>query len=257
MVWQRQTALKRRNDTVNGISSFSLHILAMVFMLCDHMWATVIPGNLWLTCVGRLAFPIFAFLIVEGYFHTSNFKKYLLRLFVFALLSEIPSDLMYGGSWIYPFHQNVLWNFLLGLLFIKLTEVLKKKWKPWIFYPVTVILGLLFMILPLLLMIDYYHYGFLMILVFYIFRGNKWWQRLGQLAGMLFVNAYLFGGLVIPVEIGAFSFEFTQQSLAVLSLIPIWLYKGKQGYHNKAVRFCFYAFYPVHMLILWFITTLL
>ncbi len=119
-----------------GISSFTLHILAMIFMLCDHMWATVIPGNLWLTCVGRLAFPIFAFLIVEGFFHTSNFKKYILRLFVFALLSEIPFNLMYSGSWIYPFHQNVLWSFLLALLFLKLIEVLKKKWKAWIFYPV-------------------------------------------------------------------------------------------------------------------------
>lgn len=56
---------------------------------------------------GRLAFPIFAFMAVEGYFHTHSFQKYALRLLLFAVLSEVPFDLMYGGTWFYPVHQNV------------------------------------------------------------------------------------------------------------------------------------------------------
>lgn len=57
------------------LSAAALHIIAMVFMLMDHMWATVFPAQDWLTCVGRVAFPIFAFMAVEGYFHTRSFKN--------------------------------------------------------------------------------------------------------------------------------------------------------------------------------------
>ena len=107
------------------ISSCGLHILAMVLMFCDHLWATVVPGNDWLTDIGRLAFPIFAFMTVEGYFHTRNLKKYVLRLFVFALISEIPFNLMLGSRIFYPIHQNVLWTFLLGIAMIRWNEKAK------------------------------------------------------------------------------------------------------------------------------------
>ena len=91
-----------------NISAALLHIIAMALMLMDHLWATLLPAQDWLTCAGRLAFPIFAFMTVEGYFHTRSFKKYILRLLLFVVLSEIPFDLMYGGTWFYPVHQNVI-----------------------------------------------------------------------------------------------------------------------------------------------------
>ena len=93
--------MQNTNDTIPkhfDLSAAALHILAMLFMLMDHMWATVFPAQDWLTCVGRVAFPIFAFMAVEGYFHTHSFKKYALRMLLFAVLSEIPFDFMYGGT---------------------------------------------------------------------------------------------------------------------------------------------------------------
>lgn len=106
-----------------NLSWAMLHILAMGFMLCDHMWATLFPASDWLTCVGRMAYPIFAFLLVEGYFHTSSLPLYLLRVFAGAVFAEVPFNLMYGGSIIYPFHQNVLWTFLIALLLITFLEI--------------------------------------------------------------------------------------------------------------------------------------
>ena len=69
-----------------------LHIIAMTLMLMDHLWATLLPAREWLTCAGRVAFPIFAFMAVEGYFHTRSFKKYILRMLLFGLLRGRCSD---------------------------------------------------------------------------------------------------------------------------------------------------------------------
>ena len=118
------------------LSAAALHIIAMALMLMDHLWATLLPAQDWLTCAGRLAFPIFAFMAVEGYFHTRNLKRYALRLLLFALLSEVPFDLMYGGTWFYPVHQNVIWTLLLGLLGVHLMETVRKKQKLWVSLPV-------------------------------------------------------------------------------------------------------------------------
>ena len=180
-----------------------LHIIAMTLMLMDHLWATLLPAREWLTCAGRVAFPIFAFMAVEGYFHTRSFKKYILRMLLFAVLSEIPFDLMYGGTWFYPVHQNVLWTFLLGLLGVWLMEQVRKKGKTWMY-----------------------------------------------LAALYWLNVELLGGLMYPVQLFGMEFELCQQGLALLALIPIWLYRGRQGYHSKPFQYLCYAFYPVHMLLL-------
>lgn len=167
------------------LSAAALHIIAMALMLMDHLWATLLPAQDWLTCAGRLAFPIFAFMTVEGYFHTRNLKRYALRLLLFALLSEVPFDLMYGGTWFYPVHQNVIWTLLLG-------QVLTLYW----------------------------------------------------------INVVLLGGLMYPIRLFGMEFELCQQGLALLALVPIWLYRGRQGCHSKPFQYACYAFYPVHMLLL-------
>lgn len=247
--------MKTQNTNVTGsgkmdLSAATLHILAMAFMLMDHLWATLLPAQEWLTCVGRIAFPIFAFMAVEGYFHTHNLKKYLLRMLIFAVISEVPFDLMYGGTWFYPVHQNVIWTLMMGLAGIHLMETVRKKKSTFVYILVSAIVVILGGLLGTLSMVDYYGIGVLTVFIFYFFRGRKWWCLLGQMLALYWVNVELLGGLMYPIRLFGMEFELCQQGLALLALLPIWLYRGRQGYHSKPFQYFCYAFYPIHMLVI-------
>lgn len=231
-------------------TSMSLHLMAMVFMLCDHLWATVVPGNDWLTCIGRLTFPIFSFLIVEGYFHTYSLRKYVKRLLIFAILSEIPFNLVMGSSLFYPIHQNVLWTFLLGLGLIHLNEKAKRNGK--LVVSVLTAIGTIVLanVLGIILFVDYYNAGVLMILTFYFFRGRKWWNYIGQFLCMYYINVEMLSGYTYEFELFGLTHYFVRQGFALFALIPIWLYRGKEGYKNKVLQYVYYGFYPVHLLLL-------
>ena len=237
-------------------TSMSLHIMGMIFMLCDHLWGTIVPGNDWLTCIGRLTFPIFAFLIVEGYFHTRNLKKYVQRLLLFAVLSEIPFNLAMGSGVIYPIHQNVLWSFLIAIGLIHWNEKAKasrKLWQRILVGCVTVVLGY---ILGIFTMVDFYHAGILTVLVFYFFRQGKWWSYIGQFVCLWYINMEILGGFSYMITFMGQTLFVPRQGFALLALIPIWLYRGKKGYHSKWLQYFNYAFYPVHLLILGLIKVL-
>lgn len=267
-----------------GLSSFTLHILAMLFMLCDHMWGTIAGDQRWLTCVGRIAFPIFAFMIAEGFLRTSNVKKYLLRLFIFAIVSEIPFNLMMGGNVKGLGHQNVLWTFIIAILLILLCESIKRGLGKLFKMPEEVvekkdvlellvavckekrlIPGILFFGLTILAyiivtfagfiigtfsLVDYFGPGVVTVLVFYFFHKRNILTLIIQVLLIGYINVEMLAGMVYLVHPFGMELEIPEQGLALLALIPIWLYFGRQGYHKKWFRYFCYGFYPVHMLIL-------
>lgn len=208
-----------------GLSVFDLKCIAVFTMLIDHIGAFLYPQAIWMRYVGRLAFPIYCFLIAEGYIHTRDVKKYMGRLFLFALLSEIPYDLARNGMVFYKDHQNVFFTLLLGLICIYALDTLHSLWKS---AAVFAAVGLLthFIVRP-----DYGIGGIVMILLFYVFRGRtlEKWVSVGAL------NIAYYGGI---------------QSAAVLALIPIQLYNGSKG---RSAKYFFYAFYPVHLAAIYFI----
>lgn len=220
------------------MTSFALKLIACITMLIDHFTYIFIPfGSLWWVGrgIGRIAFPIYCFLLVEGFYHTSNRKKYLLRLLIFALISEIPFDLAFNG---FPGadtarlmnSQNVMWTLCIGFLLMMAYEGLKIKY-PWN-SPVFLLLGVLYILafsgLAAILSTDYDFKGVLFILIFYLFRRKIIWIAVG-----LAVVIALFS---IPLELAA-----------LFSLLFIVFYNGKEG---RKVKYVFYLFYPVHLLIL-------
>lgn len=232
------------------ISATGLHILAMVTMLCDHMGLTLFPGLLWMRCVGRIAFPIFAFLLVEGYFHTRSLPRYALRLLLFALLSEIPFDFMVSGRIYAPWSQNVLWTLLMGLGLIFLLEQVKQAKNLWLRLLGVGFSVLLAAILGEVLSADYGSAGLFTILVFYCFRGRQWYHFLGQFLGLAYIHCQLLSSYMLTLPVAGLSLSIPMQALATLSLIFLWLYRGKSGHRSKAMRTVNYLFYPVHMLML-------
>ena len=228
-------------------TSFSLHILAMLFMFIDHAGVILFPKVAILRCIGRLAFPIFAFLAVEGFFYTKNLKKYISRFFIWAIISEIPYNLLKTGTIKDFAHRNVLWTFLFGIILIYIIDTIRKRYGDGI-----ILLISLFLVIPvsyaysILVCADYRYAGIFTMFVFYLFRGNGHLNRICQFIALFVINTFLLsrsrvilGSIILP-----------WQPLALFALIPIWLYKGKQGYRNKFVKFFNYAFYPLHIIVL-------
>ena len=243
------STIKEKLNHLKCLNALQLKCIAMFLMLCDHAWATLLPDQLWLTAIGRIALPIFAYQIAEGFFLTRDRKKYLKRMFLFALISEIPFDLMAEGGFIAPMHQNVMFTFCEALLALMFLEWAKKKGKVAfvIALPVTLIMTA---VVGVFTFVDYMHYGVWTVIVFYLFR-NVPFGWLAELVCLFYINWEMIGGLVYPMTLFGRSFELPEQGLAVLALIPIWLYNGKQGPHSKKIQYACYAFYPVHMLVLY------
>lgn len=232
-----------------GISGFSLHIFAMVTMLIDHI-GYYFSDAIWLRAIGRLAFPIFAFLIIEGFFHTKSRLKYAIRLFAFGVISEVPFDLYFFDNVYYPFHQNVMWTFLISLLVIWAIDYTRSKLNsPW-WLIAAVLIGGVGCYIGDMAMVDYGGAGVLMVFVFYIFREPNVYNKIIQAALMIYINFFVLGGWTVDITILGYTFPLILQGLAVFSLIFIWLYKGRHGFYNKVVKYVYYGFYPAHLAIL-------
>ena len=220
-----------------------LKFLACAIMLLDHIGATLIPWGT-LRIIGRLAFPIFCFLLAEGAHYTRNPRNYLLRLGIGAILSELPFDLALFGSWSWQ-HQSVMITLLLGAMALL---AMKRMTQPLL----KILVLLLFACLADFMNTDYGGAGVLMIALFGLTRERKYgW--LVQLLGMYLICRWIIPGGAVWF-IGRYVFI---EIFAILALIPIWLYSGKKSTSSRAVQWVFYLFYPVHLWILYLISILL
>lgn len=175
--------------------------------------------------LGRLAFPIFCFLLVEGFEKTRNRKRYALRLLLFAMISEVPFDLLFSLKPVSWKCQNVFFTLLLGFLTMWGMEWIERKSRDletqWGLQILSVAAA---GFLAEKISCDYGAYGILAIGLFFLFREKRWLQL-------------LFG-------CGSFCWEWP----ACFSCIPISFYNGERGLQLKYV---FYAFYPIHLLLLY------
>ncbi len=245
-----------------GISGSTIKMIAIITMLIDHVAAAVldrvlISKGLWeantsvetarqfmqdhivlytldsiMRMIGRISFPIFCFLLIEGFLHTHNLKKYIGRMLLFAVVSEIPFDLAFMGKVCDFGYQNVFLTLAVGLLVLTGFQLVGKREE--MHRIVMVILhGLILaagMGTAFLIKSDYGAYGVLTIAVMYLLRKNRVWELL---AGCTILTVMSF-------------IEF----VSFIVILPVHFYNGRKGWNMK---YFFYFFYPVHLLILYMI----
>lgn len=259
-----QPAAFSQRVSLNGAQLKWIAILAMV---ADHGNARIVkpliqagmtglqPLSSLFNVIGRLAFPLFAFLIAEGAAHTHNRRKYLGRLLLFALITEIPFDLCFYGQMAYWQHQNVLFTLGLGVAGIMALDHFSGR--PLLQVCSAVALCLI----AQLASTDYGLIGVGLILVLYATRasrpalclfGGSWLLASSYLYA--FASAFLKGywprmRLAAIVQWGTQLLAY--EGWALLSLALICLYNGQRG--KGMNKYFFYAFYPGHMLLIWLI----
>ena len=239
-----------------GLPGSTLKLIAIVTMFIDHVGAAIVARILLqyradipvvtairgvmdyhtlyvvymtLRMIGRIAFPIFCFLLVEGFMHTRDREKYALRLGCFAAVSEIPFDLAFNGKVLEVGYQNVFFTLLLGLLTMMAYDAVmnQSRWSVWKRTALSTIAILAGMFAAEFLSTDYGALGVLCIMVFYLFRRSR----------------------IQQVVFGCLAFVWWEWA-AVFAFVPIFYYNGKRGF---GMKYFFYAFYPVHLLILYLI----
>lgn len=217
---------------------FVLKIIALATMMTDHYGAIFQSGVLTYRIIGRLAFPIYCFLLVEGYRHTGNVKNYAARLFLFALISELPFDLAFYNKVIFA-HQNIFFTLFIGLLTIYILDNIEGKFKSKgtaeIMATSTIIAACL---LAIVMSVDYTATGIAYILLFYKTRSFSNKKKFTIIAvGMLLLN--LMSSWI--------------QQFSLLALALIYFYNEELGPKNKVLQLLFYAAYPLHLLVFYLI----
>lgn len=214
-----------------------LRLFALLCMMVDHAGLALFPDIGAFRCVGRLAFPIYCFLLTQGFLHTRDLRAYARRLTLFALLSEVPSDLLIFGSIASSMEQNVLFSLLLGLLTLYGARTLKKQ---------PLLIAAYTLILCMIAMITRVSFGWLSIalcLCFYSFRASR--MRMALCAGVILLTYSLslhLSGVALSWVLVSFC--------SLLSLPLLLLYNGKRGARAPLMTFLFYAAYPLHLLVL-------
>ena len=242
-------------------TGYDLKMVALVTMLIDHvgavlLWRYIVASHGYddvvlmsiyeiTRYIGRMAFPIYCFLLVEGFLHTRSVGKYALRLGIFALISEVPFDLATGGKLWIAEYNNVFFTLLIGLLLLWGISKIELFYQFWKEKKLDFFIGTLLALSVAVLLIvpaifaaevflasDYGMGGVLAILAMYMFRQ---YPVVGYV--MATILLYIFAG---PTQI-----------LALVMLFPLSKYDGTRGSEqNGRMKYVFYWFYPVHLLVL-------
>lgn len=243
-------------EKIRCIPQELLKLIACITMLIDHIGAVFFPDAQWFRIIGRIAFPIYCFLLAEGMRHTRNPVKYLLRLAFGILLAELPFDFLFFGRFTLE-HQSVMVTLTLGAFMLLCMQKLPNRF-------FKILLAVPFALIAEASMCDYGGYGILLIAVFGLVK--KWQFQLPLVLALgiakdaeYIANSLLYFPNWPTGEAISYILQVSPpiQTLSTISMIPIRLYSGLKLTGSKALQTGFYLFYPAHLVALWMIANFL
>ena len=223
------------------LSASTLKLLACLFMLIDHVGVRLFPGVTILRIIGRLAYPLFAFFIAEGCRYTRNRAKHFLSVLILGVICE-SVYIIYMGGW----YGNILLTFSVSILLIYTLQWCRKKKSGMAYAAFAMLLGVLAVITRYV----NFDYGFTGIIapLFTAWPGDRWDETEGlkpPSPGKAKKLLYFACGIMSTACESAIGWI---QLFALLTIPLLWLYNGKAG--SRRLKYFFYIFYPVHLLLI-------
>lgn len=219
------------------MNAFHIKLIAIVTMVIDHIGLFFFPENFFLRTIGRIAFPLFAWLVANGAYHTKNIQKYFLRLLVFAFISQVP--FMLTNRLIDPssISLNIFFTLSIGLGAIILIKKTNKK-SLWALISSVSAIG------ATALGTDYGGFGVLSIIAFYVYFKNKKAMIISQIWIYILMSLYF---LYLENALGLV------EIFGLVGLLAVAFYNDKEG---PKLQYLFYLFYPLHYMVIYFALTL-
>lgn len=219
------------------LSSFALRLIALVCMCVDHAGLALFPSVGAFRCVGRVAFPLYCFLLTQGFLHTRSLRSYSRRLLLLALLSEIPFDLLIFGRLSSGMEQNVLFSLLFGLMALIAADAYREK---------PLASSIVILSLSMGAMVTRVSFGWLGIAL--CLSAYYAQERRLYLAVFIAISLLAYS---LSLYLSGVAHSWVLVSLCSLfSLIPLLSYSGRRGAHAPWLMLLFYAAYPLHLLAL-------
>ena len=243
------------NEKKKGYNQLVLRSIAMVCTVFAIVSHTVAPTFRYFGYLEWVAFPIFAYLLAEGLENSMSRGLYAARLLIFAVLSEVPYDLMMSGKVQDPRQQNVLFTLFIGYIIILLTDLIRVHADNLILTLAAEVGGIFFgRYLLTGLRCAYSRYAMFFIMLFYVAR-RVHYEKLMELIVTLFIAINLSNQTFATPKINGLQYDLSVQIFAVIALLFIWLYSGERGPNTLAVRYISYGFFPVCILLFWYLAS--
>lgn len=241
-----------------GLNAFAIRLIATVAMIWGSVQQLLGPSPVdWATYMLWFSYTLFAFLLAEGVNKSSDRVLYFRRFLLFTIISEPCYDLLFSGKLWDPQRQSIMLTLLLGLIVLLITDRVRKHFDNMILTALClIILGYLATTAAVLLKAEIGTYGILLIAIFFISL-NVTYTRIMELVCFVLFLMYVAADNYFNIMINDFYYSIPDKAFALLAVIVTWFYNGKRGPNSLILKWAFYASFPVLMLILWFIKSII